>query len=543
MRPLILLLACIALLPLGLICGQVADPRSTIGPQVFGSGVLSVGQVYRGSFSPDGNTFYFFKKVSEDEDYRIFSSIRTTDGWGAPERVSLGGDFSDLYPSISRNGRRMVFSSYRPVPGATNGKSNAHLWYVDRTNGTWSAPVFMRRASTVGHYHSWVEFGFDGAVYFRRTTPDWKKTETLRSRWSGSEYTAPELYAEAERWKGWRGDVNIVGGLPGPDGTVIFLDVATRNPATGRSASDIWVSRKRGNDWTAPMRLGAGINSDGYDLFPFFSPDGKDLYFVRDFATFHRIPLADALASVEGEPELRYVANSGVLVTVGGRRFLIDAPIRDGIAPYATSPAIERNRLETARPPYDDVDAILITHWHEDHFSPEAIAAHLAHNPRALFVSSPEVVERLRRVAPDLPAARLRPVLPSPGHSEQVWVAGVPVHVLRVRHNPSRRLPEQHVAFLIDDSTPVLHVGDADPTADNFALLRALPNVDLALLPFWYVVNETNRRFFAESIRPRRVVAIHLPPGDVAQVTAQFRHATMSIELARDPGSRITLGR
>ena len=41
-------------------------------------------------------------------------------------------------------------------------------------------------------------------------------------------------------------------------------------------------------------------------------------------------------------PVVRYVANSGMLVAVGGRRFLIDAPIRDGIPPYATSASAER---------------------------------------------------------------------------------------------------------------------------------------------------------------------------------------------------------
>ncbi|HVQ29182.1 MAG TPA: hypothetical protein VMV21_06375, partial [Vicinamibacteria bacterium] len=71
---------------------------------------------------------------------------------------------------------------------------------------------------------------------------------------------------------------------------------------TGRGASDIWVSRHRGGEWTVPRPLGAGVNSDGYDVFPFFSPDGKDLYFVRDFATFRRVSLAEALASAEERP-------------------------------------------------------------------------------------------------------------------------------------------------------------------------------------------------------------------------------------------------
>lgn len=276
--------------------GQVEPGRV----MVFSPGVLSAGEIFRGTFTPDGNTLYFFKRTGTGETYRIQSSNRTATGWTAPALVDLGGPFSDLYPAISRDGRRIVFSSYRPVAGQTGGTENAHLWYADRTADGWSTPVFMARASTLGHYHSWVEFGFDGALYFRRTTPDWKRNETMRARWTGTEYSSPEPYADVERWKGWRPDVTVAGGSPGPDGRLIFLDVATTNPRTGRGASDIWVSLKREDRWTDPAPLGAGINSDGYDLFPFVSPDGRDLYFVRDFATFHRIPLADALASIEG---------------------------------------------------------------------------------------------------------------------------------------------------------------------------------------------------------------------------------------------------
>lgn len=238
---------------------------------------------------------------------------------------------------------------------------------------------------------------------------------------------------------------------------------------------------------------------------------------------------------------VRYVANSGMLVTAAGRRFLIDAPIREGIAPYATSSAAERALLEGARAPYAGVDAILITHWHEDHFSPDAVAAHLVGNPRTLLISSPEVVDRVRTVAPGLPAARLRAVLPAPGSSERVDAGGVDVHVLRIRHNPTRRLPAQHVGFLIGGPSPVLHVGDADPKADNFALLRSLPAVDLACLPFWFVTDVTNRLMVGEAIRPRRIVAMHIPPRDAAEVTSTLRDAGVRAVVAVVPGSAISL--
>jgi Tol biopolymer transport system component len=267
-------------------------------PVLFGEGVLSVGEVYRGSFAPDGRSFYFFKKVTPNqEDYRIFVSRLVNGAWTRPERVVLGGDFSDLYPSISKDGKRMAFSSYRPAPGDTSPKPNAHLWYVDRQGDGWGEPVFLAAANKLDHYHSWVEFAGDGAIHFRRTTPDWRLNETLVTSWNGKEYSSPVTFEASERWKSWSKDVRIVGGSPSPDGKVIFLDVATRNPKTGRGASDIWVSFRNGKDWTEPKALGASVNSDGFDVFPFFSPDGKDLYFVRDFAAFYRVSLKEALKS------------------------------------------------------------------------------------------------------------------------------------------------------------------------------------------------------------------------------------------------------
>jgi hypothetical protein len=104
-------------------------------------------------------------------------------------------------------------------------------------------------------------------------------------------------------------------------------------------------------------------------------------------------------------------------------------------------------------------------------------------------------------------------VLAAPGHNEPVDVGGVTV----------RRLPAQHVGFLVASPGPVLHVGDADPAADNFAVLESLVPVDVALLPFWYVADESNRRFVAHSIHQRRIVAMHIPPRDADKIREALR--------------------
>jgi L-ascorbate metabolism protein UlaG (beta-lactamase superfamily) len=233
---------------------------------------------------------------------------------------------------------------------------------------------------------------------------------------------------------------------------------------------------------------------------------------------------------------VRYVANAGVLVEIAGARVLIDAPVREGIPPYATSSADERTRLERAQPPYADVDAILVTHWHEDHFSADAVAAHLASSPRTVLVSSPEVVARVRAVVPDIGVTRLRDVLPAPGAWERVHVGPLTVRVLRVRHNPTRRLPQQHVAFLLGDGPTVLHTGDADPAADNFTVLRELPDVDVALVPFWYLLDAPNRAMVRQALAPRHIVAMHVPPSDAADVARRLAPSGMDAVLLTRPG-------
>src|SRR3954462_15151169 len=69
-------------------------------PVVFGPGVLSAGEVYRGSFAPDGKEFYFFRKIGPGEVYHILRATYATGSWSEPQRVILGGaEHSDLYPS------------------------------------------------------------------------------------------------------------------------------------------------------------------------------------------------------------------------------------------------------------------------------------------------------------------------------------------------------------------------------------------------------------------------------------------------------------
>jgi hypothetical protein len=276
--------------------GGEGDGESAVEP--FNNDLLATDNVFRGTFAPDGRTFLFFRKVAQnprDEDYRIFESHLADGRWTRPTRVSLGGEFSDLYPTITPDGRRMIFASYRPAPGDTSSHKNAHLWYTDRQGDRWGTPVFMGKPSFLGYYNHAPIALADGSVFFAATTPDWRTQRTYLTRWNGREYSAAEAYELADRWKNWRSDVAIWSARPSPDGSFALIEVSQLNAEQRRLPADLYVSFKRGADWSDPQPLRGGVNSGATENFAMVSPDMKQLVFVRDFSGFYRADLSKVL--------------------------------------------------------------------------------------------------------------------------------------------------------------------------------------------------------------------------------------------------------
>jgi hypothetical protein len=63
--------------------------------------------------------------------------------WTEPEVASFSGKYGGVDPFVSFDGNRVYFCSNRPREKREAAKEDYDIWYVDRTESGWSAPICM----------------------------------------------------------------------------------------------------------------------------------------------------------------------------------------------------------------------------------------------------------------------------------------------------------------------------------------------------------------------------------------------------------------
>ncbi len=235
---------------------------------------------------------------------------------------------------------------------------------------------------------------------------------------------------------------------------------------------------------------------------------------------------------------ITYLANEGLLLCSADAGVLIDVLFRAGIDPYAKVPPDALEAAEMAQPPYD-VDAVLVSHPHRDHFDPASVARHLENNPSARLISSQQVVDAVQGVDAEM-GGQMVAVTPDWGQRDTVQAGGARIDVLRIRHGSRRNYGIHNLGHIIElGGKKVLHIGDAEMDPAHFAPFN-LPDagVDVALIPFWFLTDATGRSIVNQHIRPNHIIAVHLPPSEAARWGPVIRSHYPAAQIARQSGQQ-----
>lgn len=224
---------------------------------------------------------------------------------------------------------------------------------------------------------------------------------------------------------------------------------------------------------------------------------------------------------------IRYIANQGVLIRAGGKQVLIDSLHREYKPAYAFPPADLQRLLETGAKPYDKINLLLASHVHLDHFHAESIGLHLKNNPSAIFASSDQAIAEIAKNFADYEKikAQIKPVAYEWKKPFEYNQDGIKVRFLSLRHANAQFAGIQNFGHLIEiGGRRMLHIGDADMTAENFSAFNlAKENIDIAFIPYWFLLSENGRKLVREQFNPKQIIAVHISPDESEKISADLK--------------------
>jgi L-ascorbate metabolism protein UlaG (beta-lactamase superfamily) len=228
--------------------------------------------------------------------------------------------------------------------------------------------------------------------------------------------------------------------------------------------------------------------------------------------------------------EVMYIANEGFLIEIGSKKILIDAMFDDEEIFHSYIPDKNRlSRMRNALPPFDDLDLLLVTHFHRDHFSVGPVLDHLRANPSAVLIAPPQAVSQLRVADPEVDrmGARIREVSLELFDSAELNTAGIRVRALRFRHcayletdeetgeQIDRHANVENLVYQIEvDGVQLVHVGDAvlSQNLEFFENGHLHPEpVNFVFLEFFDWSEET-KAVLDRWWKPDHIIFMHLPP-------------------------------
>jgi len=220
-----------------------------------------------------------------------------------------------------------------------------------------------------------------------------------------------------------------------------------------------------------------------------------------------------------------YLQNDGVLISNGENQILIDAVVNVGsLGGWVSLAGSEQTKILNAEAPYDQIDLILVTHVHSDHYGISAVTTHLDANPNTKFIAPPQVLSgfatRSQIINFDVPKFS----------RDTVIVNNITVDILSLRHFDAFGNDFSTVinyGYLIElDGFKILHLGDVDMTSENFDNFNlANEGIDMVIIPTFVQsvhLTTTNRDVMLNQINPTDIVGTHLLSGSITTITAQI---------------------
>jgi tetratricopeptide (TPR) repeat protein len=196
---------------------------------------------------------------------------------------SINSKYVDASPSITANGKTMIYTSRRPENVGGKYDFDAECYYDDIYISKWDeqkhdwapsvnigAPInteyhdantsISPDGNTIFIYKNIPNITQSGDIYFSNRTPtgEWSEPKPILNKNINSSYFETSACITA-------------------DGNTMFF--VSEREKVGYGHGDIYMVKKEGNSWGIPVNLGPTINTPYDEIGVYIHPDGKTLFF------------------------------------------------------------------------------------------------------------------------------------------------------------------------------------------------------------------------------------------------------------------------
>jgi hypothetical protein len=252
-----------------------AQPAGMEGsPAVFEPGKISDPFPNRDmAISADGNELFYTIQFTKGYFSVIMHCVKENGGWSEPEVASFSGKYSDLEPSFSPDGKKLYFSSSRPLAD-TGAEKDFDIWFVTKTNGVWQNPQNVGAPVNTAGDEFYASVANSGNIYFTRNT-EGRNDDIKMCRYENGRYGQAVSLSDSVNSAGFEFNAYID---PGEQ----FILYTAYNRPSGQGSGDLYISRKTATGtWGKGVNL-AAVNSPYMDYCPYVTADKKYLYFTSD---------------------------------------------------------------------------------------------------------------------------------------------------------------------------------------------------------------------------------------------------------------------
>lgn len=238
-------------------------------------------------FSPNGEILYFtlphkeyleaqhITTTNKTPRLAIYQANKKGENWGTPTLLPFSGKYKDYEPSLSPDGKLMLFNSNRPHFGDTVLSKNG-IWFSTLIDNQWSEPQALVNINTEALEQSYPSISKAGhLVYVAETFSEGK-----------SEYTLYETTFEGKSTKGGQKipfkDIPFGIGDPciSPLGDYLILTIYEEDQ--WESTCDLYIAFRVKDKWSKPIPL-TDLNSAGPDFAAAISPDQQWIFYRQNY--------------------------------------------------------------------------------------------------------------------------------------------------------------------------------------------------------------------------------------------------------------------